>query len=611
MDGHLSRADIESELAEARRLEEQGLLDDAEAHYRKLMPSKAWQPTILARLAHIAKGRGRYVEAEALLRDALVVVPTNPGLLNNLGNVLSLQNRPTEAKSCYERATQIDPAFVDAHYNLGALFEIQQLTGEALASYRRVAQLQPQHERARIRIAAILLSWGEHHQAMAEIDAALLQNRNSFQGHYYKGMILSALERREEAIQAYSEALRLQPGNSDATLNMANNLFLLERFESSIALCEQSLDRNPSHVATHELLNRAKWVSNDHAGFLSSYAKARQRVGDSVKLLVSEAHLRMQREDMDGAEPLLLRASDLEPESAETLALLGRLNARKGRFATSFNYFNAALWKSPHHASYHNEYGFALLQGGEPSLAKQHFEQAHSIAPLDQTALGGMSLAYRALGDSSRYQDLVRPAEFVHVAPIRSARDFNESLARELRQLHTHSVAPLEQTLRGGTQTAGYLFRRRSKMIEEVQELIAEEIGRYIDGLPTDAAHPFLARKHAQFSFTHSWSSKLQSCGYHTNHVHPMGWISAAYYVQLPTEIAAASKRQGWLKLGESHLNLSDSDRPERFVQPIVGHLVLFPSYFWHGTVPFVSSEDRLTISCDVVPSQEFNTGRR
>jgi Putative 2OG-Fe(II) oxygenase len=32
--------------------------------------------------------------------------------------------------------------------------------------------------------------------------------------------------------------------------------------------------------------------------------------------------------------------------------------------------------------------------------------------------------------------------------------------------------------------------------------------------------------------------------------------------------------------------------------------LVLFPSYFWHGTVPFESSADRLTIAFDVVPGK-------
>jgi hypothetical protein len=38
-------------------------------------------------------------------------------------------------------------------------------------------------------------------------------------------------------------------------------------------------------------------------------------------------------------------------------------------------------------------------------------------------------------------------------------------------------------------------------------------------------------------------------------------------------------------------------------VRPTVGMLVLFPSYFWHGTVPFTGSRARLTVAFDIVPA--------
>jgi hypothetical protein len=39
-------------------------------------------------------------------------------------------------------------------------------------------------------------------------------------------------------------------------------------------------------------------------------------------------------------------------------------------------------------------------------------------------------------------------------------------------------------------------------------------------------------------------------------------------------------------------------------VRPEPGMLVLFPSYFWHGTVPFTSGQPRLTVAFDVVPGR-------
>jgi len=156
--------------------------------------------------------------------------------------------------------------------------------------------------------------------------------------------------------------------------------------------------------------------------------------------------------------------------------------------------------------------------------------------------------------------------------------------------------------LRGGTQTPGLLFARKSKLVEQLREQISEAVADYVRRMPNGSSHPLLARKEEAFSFTHSWSCKLRSSGFHTNHVHPMGWISSAYYVSLPDELDDEAKRPGWLKFCESHLELGGDDRPEHFVRPRVGHLALFPSYFWHGTAPFQSSADRLTVAFDVVP---------
>ena len=44
---------------------------------------------------------------------------------------------------------------------------------------------------------------------------------------------------------------------------------------------------------------------------------------------------------------------------------------------------------------------------------------------------------------------------------------------------------------------------------------------------------------------------------------------------------------------------------PEYSVRPAVGMLVLFPSYFWHGTVPFYSDQARLTVAFDAVPDRQ------
>jgi len=182
------------------------------------------------------------------------------------------------------------------------------------------------------------------------------------------------------------------------------------------------------------------------------------------------------------------------------------------------------------------------------------------------------------------------------------ARSFNAALAEDLARLHTATNAPMDQTLNGGTQTAGALFGRPSRALALLEESIRAAVGDYIKALPDDAAHPFLGRKAQGFDFAGSWSCRLFSAGFHTNHVHSQGWISSAYYVDVPEQVAQGEGGQGALAFGQSRFLLGERDVPHRHVTPGIGKLVLFPSYFWHGTIPFASDRARLSVAFDVAP---------
>jgi len=60
--------------------------------------------------------------------------------------------------------------------------------------------------------------------------------------------------------------------------------------------------------------------------------------------------------------------------------------------------------------------------------------------------------------------------------------------------------------------------------------------------------------------------------------------------------------QQGWIKFGEPSFKASLKTPVRRSIQPQAGRLVLFPSYMWHGTIPFHDAAARTTIAFDVVP---------
>lgn len=595
----------QEQFAEAQALEARGDLTGAEARYRGLLAAVPGQPLLLARLALLRKSAGAFREAESLLRQAITAAPQEAALHNNLGNVLRNLSRGRDAEACYRKALVLDPSYGEAAYNLGVVLEDLGRDNEALGAYQRALELEHAAAPVRARTTAVLLKLGRAHDALTEADAAIAATPTSFEAHYYRGIALAQLERLEEAVAALQEAGRLRPTSLEALRALANNLKAANRHDEAMEVYWRTLDAHPLDVGTHNDLNRHAWITGRHDSFLTSFARVRQRSGETADLMVAEAQLRTQCSDDSGAEGLLRRALAAVPERADANAMLGRILAKRGHFEESFQRFEAALKSDPSASVYRNEFGYALLQGRESRLALVQFETARRANNADQLALAGLCLAYRSLGDS-RYRELFNFEKFVRVYTLAvpkgfsDARAFNAALAEELSTLHTTKAEPLDQTLRQGTQTPGLLFSRKGRMIEQVREQIGLAVSDYIAAMEPDKTHPLLSRKESAWSFTHSWSCKLRSSGFHTNHVHPMGWISSAYYVSLPDALDDASRRQGWLKFGESHLELGDG--PEHYVKPQVGHLVLFPSYFWHGTVPFESQDERLTVAFDVVP---------
>jgi uncharacterized protein (TIGR02466 family) len=102
--------------------------------------------------------------------------------------------------------------------------------------------------------------------------------------------------------------------------------------------------------------------------------------------------------------------------------------------------------------------------------------------------------------------------------------------------------------------------------------------------------------------FSGAWSVRLRTQGHHTNHVHPKGWISSALYISVPDEVAEGTDEAGFIQFGAPEEKLGLNLPPVRTIRPAVGSLVLFPSYMWHGTIPFTSSQSRISVAFDIIP---------
>lgn len=542
-------------------------------------------------------------EDERRLREAIAAAPLDPGLHVRLGHILFEKDDPAGAASAYQKAAELDPGDWKTFYNLGVTLARLGRPAEALTAQRRALALNPSASEAIAQAGLLLHKTGDNAGALEALDKAAAAAPGRFEVHYYRGVVLAAEERLAEAATAQARAVAAAPSRFEGHLALGKVLTRLGREDDAFAAYRRAIESNPAALAAHEEFNNLAWEMGKDVRQLGSYSYARTQVGERPELLLAEAELLLRFRgagDAAKAEALLARAGD----GARIASARGRAALLQNRFADAAAQFSRAVTAEPASIGHRQDLAMTLLRDRDAAAARRVLNEALAMADEDQLTLGLLNLTARALGDETWIARMVTDDWAQEITPpvppgFADLAAFNKALSEELMALHTRKAAPMDQSLNHGTQTPGNLFARKSRLIGLLEESLRRAIADYIAGLAEKAGHPFLSRRSGGFDFSGSWSCCLNSSGYHTNHLHPRGWISSAYYVDLPPEIAAG---QGALKFGESPFGLGEYDRPSRIVTPAVGKLVLFPSYFWHGTVRFAANRPRLTVAFDVVP---------
>lgn len=591
--------------------QQQGDLDRARAAYEQALQRVPEHPDALQLLGGVLRRQGDVAGAEALLRRSLAARDAQPNVWNNLGNLLLATGRRDEALSAYDRATALAPRFADAHYNRARALHAASRLPEAAASLNRALAASPQPSVAMLQLhAQIETDSGHFASALKTLDQLLPHAPERAALWHNRGVVLQHLNRHAESLQMHERAAALGADAADAHYNRGNALQSLGRHAQALDAYRSALAREPGHALSLYDLARLRWRLGDPDFDAELRAAIAAHPADALTAGV-RAHLLWRAERFADAERAYVLAVERAPGSPGLLDGLARCRVRLGALDAGLALHRQAVALSPQDVELRANHAASLLVAGRFEAARDEAEAACQIAPQHQHAQALRGLAWRLLGDPREpwLNDVRRFVKVYDLPPPEGFSDmaaFNAALAAELQALHGDRQAPIDQTLRGGTQTVGDIFEQGHRHVDLLKARIAEAIDDYVRSLPDDAAHPFLGRRSTGWRFTDSWSSRLARQGFHTDHVHPHGWVSSAYYVQVPPGAADAAQRRGWIQFGRPDLPLPGVPADalvRRMEAPVPGRLVLFPSMLWHGTTPFDDDAVRMTIAFDVVPT--------
>jgi tetratricopeptide (TPR) repeat protein len=408
------------------------------------------------------------------------------------------------------------------------------------------------------------------------------------------GLARATLEAGLPAVDPYTRASALARTDPSIWLGLAAALFAERRSDDAVALLDEQLAGNPLWLLGHVTVSRLRWMCGDHDGFAVSFERALRAAPRHLDLWRQFASLYMDGRFYDRAREVLARARAAAGEHPHFDALEAACLTEQGQTEAADRLF--AGLQRPLDAATAQSHVRHLLRSGRVAEAASEAEARTGDAG-GEAFWPYLASAWRLTGDA-RWQWLEGDERFIGIYDIGDTAGSLDALAACLRRIHLASCQPLEQSLRGGTQTDGPLFGRVEPEIRALRSAIVEAVRAHIAQLPPpDPNHPSLGVARSPVRFAGSWSVRLNDGGHHANHVHPAGWISSAFYVSLPQDLGGEA-RSGWLSLGEA-TEVGVDLPPLRMIEPKPGRLVLFPSTMWHGTRPFGAGE-RLTVAFDV-----------
>jgi len=348
---------------------------------------------------------------------------------------------------------------------------------------------------------------------------------------------------------------------------------------------------------------------------LGSYNKALDLLNRATQIAPNYAEVHnsqgivlLEQREFEKARQSFERAINLKSDYANAYTNLGSSLKGLGKLAEACIAYNTAVSLEPSNREATYKLASILLATNDPNAALEAANNCLAIDPYCQNANAYKAIAFSQLQRHPDWEMLYNYDEMIHKTFIEipeeyeSMESFNAQLEKDVRNHVTLTWEPLERVTSGGAVTKDILLNP-SKSILAFEKSLRSAIDSYRDSLTYNSEHVFYSCLPKKYRLT-LIASILKENGKHPPHIHEDSWLSGVYYVRIPSAVNEMSdEREGWLEFGRPDYVVPDEFEPNvTAVKPEEGAALFFPSYFFHGTIPFTGSEERIGIAFDVYP---------
>ena len=517
-----------------------GAYDRARSICGALLDSFPDHVGVLGLLGAVELQRKDHHAAVAALAKATALAPMDPGILCNLGIAYRGAGQWGDARTCLEQVLQSHPGHEAARFNLALAERDGGAPEAALAQLQTVLDQNPQHNGAwlnRARIEAAL----QHHDAAHDAYYQLtLLEPASMEGHRGMAVMARRLGNYDAALAAFDKVIKINPDDGDAHAGRANILADLERFEDAAAAGVLGLKCNPN----------------------------------AASLWSVQAWILLQLGRLDDALAACRRAIEIDPDFTPARYHLGLIQQAVGDLPSAVQALEGAIAQNPRYVRALATLGLVHAGQGDNAAAGRIF---------DHDGMVGL----HPITDVPGYDNITQ---------------FNLALTGHL---HNHSSLMWNRPNRStidGSQTLD-IAADQAGPVTALRGVIDHAVAAHLAAMGQRDKSGFYDHPPKDWDLV-IWGVVLKSGGHQDPHNHPSGYLSGVYYLNVPDEVGQNGAEAGCLEFGLSNVMGRDgaflAAGQRRVVRPEAGLMALFPSYFWHRTLPFQSQTERICVAFDV-----------
>jgi tetratricopeptide (TPR) repeat protein len=389
----------------------------------------------------------------------------------------------------------------------------------------------------------------------------------------YAGTLALRTGDAEAAAGFYRRALGLRPGFVEVHYNLGNALGSLGRLDEAAAAYRQALQLRPDYAPAHHNLGNA----------LRSLGQLPEAVGCYRRSLACQKTAAGERD-------------------------LGIALSELGQHDEAIAAWRRSLALPDHRTDVLSNLANALLECADAPAAIETCERYLELEPGNIEARALLAVGLNEAGEREAAARLIDFDRFVRIVDFDMAPGypslaaFNAALAEHVETHPTLAVPPADHPTyhNDALEITGELLGPSKGPMAAFENMIRGAIARYLEALPRDPPHPFPLNFPAKWRLA-CWATRLKGQGNLDPHIHFTGYLGGVYYPLLPD--ALAQNEAGWFELGRPPTRFNCQAPPLlRRIQPKLGRLLLFPGYFYHSTVPFTSTQTRISVAFDLMP---------